>query len=197
MKKNILGITSSRADYDLQKEIFKKITLDNNYNFNLIITGNHSIKKHGFSLQKIKKDRFFNNYINIKFPNKLEISNYFLVTQYQKEIYKKIKAINPKAVILLGDRIEILLFSLVCNLLNIKIFHISGGETTLGSKDDIYRDCITRLSDFHFVSHLNFKKRIISINKNSKNIYVTGSLGVENIYNFLKKKNHLLTNLIN
>ena len=35
MKKNILGVTSSRADYDLQKEIFKKITLNDKFNFDV------------------------------------------------------------------------------------------------------------------------------------------------------------------
>ena len=53
MKKNILGVTSSRADYDLQKEIFKKITLDDKFNFNLLITGSHSIKKQGFRYYSI------------------------------------------------------------------------------------------------------------------------------------------------
>lgn len=195
MKKNILGVTSSRADYDLQKEIFKKITLDDKFNFNLLITGSHSIKKQGFSLQIIKKDKYYNNFFITNFPNKLEISNDYLINKYQREIYKKIKTINPIAVILLGDRVEILLFALVCNLLNITIFHISGGETTLGSKDDIYRDCITRFSNFHFVSHIVFKKRITSINKNSKNIFVTGSLGAENIHRFLKKKKTFINSI--
>ena len=34
----------------------------------------------------------------------------------------------------------------------IPIIHINGGEKTIGSTDDMFRHCITKLSNYHFVS---------------------------------------------
>jgi GDP/UDP-N,N'-diacetylbacillosamine 2-epimerase (hydrolysing) len=46
------------------------------------------------------------------------------------------------------------------------------------------------MSNFHFVSHSDYKKRLIKMGENPKTIYNVGALGVENIYktNFLSKE---------
>jgi GDP/UDP-N,N'-diacetylbacillosamine 2-epimerase (hydrolysing) len=64
----------------------------------------------------------------------------------------------------------------------VPIAHIHGGEITNGSLDDGYRHCISKMSNFHFVSHKNYKKRLVQLGENPKTIYNVGSLGVENIY---------------
>ena len=62
-----------------------------------------------------------------------------------------------------------------------KIAHIHGGEVTSGSIDDIIRHTITKFSDLHFVSTEVYKKRVIQLGENPKNVFNVGSLGVENI----------------
>ena len=63
----------------------------------------------------------------------------------------------------------------VCALHNeIPTVHIHGGEKTSGSMDDIYRHCISKMSLLHFVSHKDYKKRLIQIGENPKNIIMWG-----------------------
>ena len=48
--------------------------------------------------------------------------------------------------IILGDRYEALATALACFFSSIKIIHIGGGSITIGSLDQIYRNCISQLS---------------------------------------------------
>ena len=66
--------------------------------------------------------------------------------------YKQIiKRYDPRLVILLGDRYEVLSFALACFFSEKPICHIHGGEITKGSFDDTIRHMITKLSHYHFV----------------------------------------------
>lgn len=52
--------------------------------------------------------------------------------------------------IVFGDRLEMLIASLCLYKERIKIAHIAGGETSLGSLDETYRNIITSISNYHF-----------------------------------------------
>ena len=67
-------------------------------------------------------------------------------------------------------------------LMNIPIAHIHGGELTLGLIDDAIRHSITKMSHLHFVTTKSYKKRIIQLGENKKNIFHVGAPGIENIY---------------
>ena len=106
-----------------------------------------------------------------------------------KKIGNYLNSLKPNTLILLGDRYEILSAGIAAFFNQIPITHIHGGEKTQGSYDDIIRHSITKLSDFHFVSHNTYKK-VIQLGENPRNIFNVGSLGAENItkLTFLNKK---------
>ena len=64
--------------------------------------------------------------------------------------------------------------------MKIKIAHIHGGEVTSGAFDDNIRHAITKFSNHHFATHKTYKKRLIQLGENPKNVYLVGSPGVEN-----------------
>jgi GDP/UDP-N,N'-diacetylbacillosamine 2-epimerase (hydrolysing) len=107
-----------------------------------------------------------------------------------KRISSLIKADKPDLFIVLGDRYEIFAVSLAAYISKIPIAHIHGGEITQGSLDDGFRHCISKMSNLHFVSHMNYKRRLVKMGENPKSIYNVGALGVENIYktHFLNKE---------
>ena len=74
----------------------------------------------------------------------------------------------------------------VANILNIPLIHLYGGEITNGSYDNQIRHAITKLSDYHFVSTLKSKKRVIQMGEEKK-VFLVGSLGVENLLIHQKK----------
>ena len=80
---------------------------------------------------------------------------------------------------MLGDRYEILGAAIAAHSFGIKIVHFHGGETTLGSKDDDYRNAITQFSNYHFVTCAEHYKRVEAIKNSRNNIYIIGSIGVD------------------
>jgi GDP/UDP-N,N'-diacetylbacillosamine 2-epimerase (hydrolysing) len=66
-------------------------------------------------------------------------------------------------------------------IVGIPIAHIHGGEITEGAIDDSMRHCITKLSSIHLAASDEYKKRIIQMGENPKNVYNVGGLGVDNI----------------
>jgi GDP/UDP-N,N'-diacetylbacillosamine 2-epimerase (hydrolysing) len=95
----------------------------------------------------------------------------------EREILDTLKSIEPDMVLLLGDRYETLTAAHVAAYLQIPIAHIHGGETTEGSVDDKYRYAISMLSNYHFVCHEKYKRRLEGLGLN--HIYVCGAPGVD------------------
>ena len=182
--------TSTRADFGLLKNLIFEFKKNKNFDLKIIATGTNFSKKHGFSFSEIKNHKvkvykkiFTTN--NTKSPKSLLNDMSFLSIN----ISSLIKKDKPDLFIVLGDRYEIFSISLAAYLSKVPIAHIHGGEITQGSLDDGFRHCISKMSSFHFVSHGDFKARLIRMGENPKTIYNVGALGVENIYktNFLSK----------
>ena len=152
----------------------------------------HLYKKFGSTYKEILNDK-------VKIYKKLNInskSDKFLTTPFSLSLAIKkfsllFKKEKPHLVILPSDRYEILASALACNYLNIPVIHFYGGETSLGSLDEIHRNCISNIAKYHFVSHESCKKKLIKmLNLNEKKIFNVGSIDLDKIKNikFFSKK---------
>lgn len=89
--------------------------------------------------------------------------------------------ISPKAILVVGDRFDILPSVLSARLANIPILHLQGGERS-GSIDDVIRDIVTICAERHYVSTDKSFENVNNIAK-SKNIFNFGCPSVEHITN--------------
>lgn len=179
----IFLVTSSRADFGLLKNLIFELNKSSNFDLKIIATGSHFSKKHGFSFNEIKNEKI-RIYKKILITNNTKSSRSLLndMSVLSKSISFLIKKNKPDLFIVLGDRYEVFAITLAAYLERIPIAHIHGGELTQGSLDDGFRHCITKMSNFHFVTHEIYKKRVIQLGENPNSIYNVGSLGAENIY---------------
>ncbi len=185
MKKKFLVFTSSRAEYGIMKNLIKK--MQKTFDTKLIVTGTHLSKKFGFTVKEINED-------NIKIYKKISTLNGTgqkgIVKTISNGLVKFTKILAKEklqAILVCGDRYETLAPCIAASFLKIPIIHFHGGEITKGSYDDVFRHMITKMSTLHFVSHKYYKKRVIQLGENKKNIYNFGAIGIEN-----KHKNLLL-----
>ncbi len=162
-KKKILFVSSSRAEYGQFSFLLKKLQKLKKFNFQLIVTGSHLKKNFGNTHKEISNDK-------VKIYKKIKIHFYkddLLSVQksFNLGLNKFSLLINnfkPNLVILPGDRYEIFAFALACFFNNIPIVHFYGGDTSLGSQDEFYRNSISTLSNYHFVSHNLHVKKLIN-----------------------------------
>mgnify|MGYP001212275926 CR=1 FL=1 len=178
--KKILVFTSSRADFGLLKNLILK--LKQNYKTDVVVSGTHLSNNFGYTFQEIEKSKIkifkkikWKNF-NDSYKNICKNFSYNL-----EEISKILNSNKFNLVVLLGDRYETLSVAIAAHLARVPIAHIHGGELTNGIVDDAFRHSITKLSHIHFVSHIDYKKRIIQLGEDPKNIHVVGGLGIESI----------------
>ncbi len=175
--RKICVVTSTRAEYGIMSRLINKIELDSELELQLIATGTHLSEKFGLTYKEITSP------IKKKIDIEIEKEPSRAMAVAIEKFSKNFKELKPDILIVLGDRYEIMAVVIAAMLNNIPIAHIHGGETTEGAIDEAIRHSITKMSHIHFTSCEEYKKRIIQLGENPKNVFNVGSLGVENIEN--------------
>ena len=183
----IAAVTSTRADYGLLSPIISKLKNDEAIDLTLIVTGTHLSKRHGKTVEEIIADKFK---IGAKIEINLEDDDPFALTlaaaDLTTHIARKLKSLKPEAIIILGDRFEMVPIAYAAVLQNIKVIHLHGGEMTLGAIDNKMRFAISHLADLHLTATKKSKQRLINSGIDKRYIVNAGAIGVENAINMTK-----------
>ena len=184
--KKVAVFTGSRSEYGLIKNLINIIFKSNYFNLDLIVSGSHLAKNYGKTLDEIKRDKIqISKLIKFKYQKNMSDPKYISsnMSKLMADLGSYLKKKLPDVLILVGDRYETFIAAVTAVILKIKIVHIHGGEITRGSRDDLYRHSISKMSDYHFVSTEPYKKRLIQLGENPKNIFNFGALCNDNIKN--------------
>jgi GDP/UDP-N,N'-diacetylbacillosamine 2-epimerase (hydrolysing) len=190
--KKIVAVTEGRMTYGLLHWTLKELEEHPDFELHVVATGSHLSQKHGMTISEIEKVGFSN-------LHKIEsiVGNHDLRINIAKSMAKIIEKlseifekIRPDAMMILGDRFELLAAANVCTVMNIPIIHICGGEISEGTFDEQIRHAITKLSHLHFAGCEEYKQNIIKLGENKNRIFDVGEPGVENIskLEFLEKE---------
>jgi len=194
---NICVVTATRAEYGLLKPLMKMIVQSKILNLQILVTGAHLSTEFGLTYKEIEQDGFIIN-------EKIEM---LLSSDTAKGIVKSMGVgmiayadafdkLKPNALIILGDRYEMLAVASSASVFKIPIIHLHGGEITEGAYDDAFRHAITKLSYLHFTSTEQHRNRVIQLGENPKNVFNVGAIGLDNIYNLkLLSRDELETEL--
>lgn len=181
--KKVLYITGSRAEYGIMKRLLLRLNEDKDIELTIVATAMHADKKYGETYKVIEEDGLkVDKLIDIELNNsnnkKVIDSMAICLQEFGQYLFEK----SFDAVILLGDRYEILSVAIAAAMHNIPIIHLHGGEITLGNYDEFIRHSITKMSKLHLVSTEEYKKRVIQLGENPKSVHNIGSLGAENSF---------------
>lgn len=187
---NILFYSGSRSEYGILKYLIKPLQEEKTFNTKLLLSGTHFSGKFGNTFSEVatdgvKFDKILNNSSSDSY---LDLNK--SLAMLQKKISKYLDKKKFDIIFLLGDRIDLLPVASSALLKGIKICHLHGGELTMHLIDEYVRHAITKLSNFHFVANKKYKKRVVQMGENPKNVFNVGSLAVDGIskMKFLNKK---------
>lgn len=184
--------SGSRSEYGINNKLLKLLKEDKKYKLFFLVSGLNKNEVFGLTLKSIKFDDNFEVSKNIPLNTKITTTNQ-VVSNFSK-VFKEssdfLQNKDIKLLIVIGDRYETLAATLAAYINRIPIAHIHGGEKTFNSLDDNFRHSISKFSNLHFVSHKDYKKRLIQIGEDKKNIHLVGGLGAEILHDFefIKKK---------
>ena len=197
--KKILIITERRADFSRFKPIIKLIQKDKKLDYQLIVTGLHLVKKYGYTINEINKDKFK---IFSKF--KMFDNEYFIKNDGAEMVRAIGKVFINISYLLKKSKPDLILsgFDIAANFaisvagahMNIPVAHIQGGEVS-GTIDESIRHATSKFSNFHFTANKETKNRLIKLGEIPKNIFPVGCPSIdallsENLINkmLIKKK---------
>ena len=180
--KKISLVSSTRADFGLLINLINKLRKSPFFKLRLLVTGSHLSAKHGNTYREIIDEKIqIDSKIKIKI---FEDSNEGVSLSIADTIKKFTQEFNdnkPDILILLGDRYEIFAVASAAYTLGIPIAHIHGGEVTAGSLDEGFRHSISKFSSLHFAATNEYRRRIIQLGENPKNVFNVGGLSLDNI----------------
>lgn len=183
MRQSVCVVTGSRAEYGLLRPLLFQLRDDKEIELRLVVTGSHLSGTFGNTQQEIENDGLK---IDTRIAIPLEDDSR---TGMAKATGAALSAFSdyfgekrPNLLVVLGDRYEIFAASAAAAILRIAIAHISGGDITEGSLDDVFRHCITKMSLLHFPGCKQSAERIVQLGENPARVFNVGELGVENCF---------------
>jgi UDP-N-acetylglucosamine 2-epimerase (hydrolysing) len=176
MKKKILFITGTRADFGKLKPLMQEISKLEEYEYAIFATGMHQLSKYGKTLNEIEKAGLTNvfPYINQVDSDDMEM----ILANTIKGLSRYLHETKVDLIVVHGDRVEALAGAITGSLRNILVAHVEGGEIS-GTIDELIRHSISKLSHIHFVATDTAKKRLLQLGEKENTIYQIGSPDVD------------------
>jgi GDP/UDP-N,N'-diacetylbacillosamine 2-epimerase (hydrolysing) len=178
--RKICIFTSTRSEWGLLRGVAERIRQSER--LQLLVSGSHLSEKLGMTIQEIVDAGFpVDARVDIlKFDDSPGgiCKTMGLALSGSGEALAQLK---PDLLVILGDRYESFCAAAAAQILRIPIAHIHGGETTEGAVDEAFRHSITKMSQLHFPSCEEYRRRIIQLGENPARVFNVGALGIENI----------------
>ena len=183
--KKIAVFSSNRSDYNKLEQIIKIISESKKLELMLFVYGSHMLSEFGNTKDNIKYK--INAYISTDTESGDMIKSF---TNGMNEFSTILTEMKPDAIVLHGDRYDVLSVAMIALLLNIYIIHIEGGELS-GSIDEKIRHSISKLANLHFVSNKQSYNVLVQMGENPENIKITGCPSMNKIMSIKKDINIL------
>ncbi|MCU0629364.1 MAG: UDP-N-acetylglucosamine 2-epimerase, partial [Methanoregulaceae archaeon] len=181
MKKKILYISGTRADYGLMRSVLKGISACPDLDLAIVATGMHLMPEFGKSISEIQSDGFGTIHtIPVIYPDDSRASMSAFVGELVVALTKVIQKNRPDAILLLGDRGEMLAGAIAGTYMGVAVIHIHGGEIT-STVDEPVRHAITKLAHIHLAATKKSARRIIRMGEDPGTVHVVGAPGLDAI----------------
>ncbi len=179
--KKIAVITTTRAEYGLLKPVIGQLREKENdeLKVELVVSGTHLSPRFGMTVDEI--DQRIDHRIEIPVNTDTDLD----ISKNQAEALVKFTELFSKekydAVILLGDRYEMLSVAVAAGNTRTPVFHLCGGDSSEGALDEWIRHSISKISYLHFVTNEVSRKRVIQLGENPDRVFNYGSTSIDNI----------------
>lgn len=182
MRKKIIYISGTRADFGLMTPVLKAIAESKKLSLKVYATGIHLTPEFGFTFKEVKKSFPEAGKIKAIFEKDSRQGMADFAGKFLFKVIEILKKESPDLVLLLGDRVEMLCVATACLYLGIPTAHIHGGEKT-STVDELARHAITKLTSIHFAATKKSAERIKKMGEEGWRIQTVGAPALDVILN--------------
>ena len=183
--KTVCIATSTRADWGILKPLAAALRDCGLIRLQVLATNMHLLEAYGHTVDEIISDGFTVD-ARVEMPDADgagDTARAIAMGLCLSGTAKALAKLRPDALVILGDRYEMLAVASAAAVMRIPVIHISGGEISEGAIDDSLRHAISKLATLHLVSAEPYRRRVIQLGEHPSRVINTGSLGVWNMMN--------------
>ena len=175
-------ITSSRADFDILLPLLREFKKHREVELLLFVTGMHLMPEFGLTMKYIETEGFkIDHLVDLEMASTTREAVVDSIAAGLNQFARLYQQDRPDAILILGDRAELLGATIPAVILNVPIIHLSGGDITEGAYDDTVRHCLTKMASLHFPTTEVYRQRVIQMGENPSTVFNFGSLGIDRI----------------
>jgi len=180
-KMKIAAITGNRSDYDLMSYLYRRLNLDEDIDFGLIVTGAHLMPGYENSTVEMRRDgnKILAEINNITGGDALKdrAAGIGLLMGPLTDI---LESFAPDLLIGVGDREEVPAAALAAAYMKIPFTHFFGGDFVPdGHPDNLARAAASTLATVHMVSLEAHRQRLLAMGEPDFRIHVIGSIALD------------------
>lgn len=180
----ICFVTTTRADWGLLMPVADILRRTEGVEVSVVASNMHLSERFGMTAGEIEAAGFT---IDARVPmddeGDDEASRVRAAAQCMAGMADAFSRIAPDALVILGDRYEMLAVASAAAIMHIPVVHIAGGAVSEGAVDDSMRHAITKLASLHLTETEEYRRRVIQMGEAPDTVVDTGAIGVWNALN--------------
>jgi GDP/UDP-N,N'-diacetylbacillosamine 2-epimerase (hydrolysing) len=181
MSRRILYLTGTRADFGLMAATLHRIAGTPGLQLQLAVAGMHLSEEHGHTVDEVVASGLE---VAARIPYDMHTrsgaSMALGIAACLQGMTVLLQQQRPDALLVLGDRGEMLAAAIAALHVGVPCVHVHGGERS-GTVDEPVRHAISKLSSYHFVATEGARDRLLRMGEAAGRIFVTGAPGLDGL----------------
>jgi UDP-N-acetylglucosamine 2-epimerase (hydrolysing) len=176
MKRKVLFITGTRADWGKLKPLISDLSSSERFSLQIFATGMHMLERHGSTWEEVRSFGVgsVHPFVNQSPNDSMEQ----ILSKTITGLSDYVRENRPDLIVVHGDRVEALAGAVVGAFSNVLVAHIEGGELS-GTIDELIRHAVSKLSHLHYVANEDSKRRLVQMGELPDTVFIIGSPDVD------------------
>ena len=179
--RRILYLSGTRADFGLMQSTLQRIHATAGMQVQIAVTGTHLSPAHGHTIGEVRASGLpVVAEIPVDVLTRTGASMALAIAEVVRGMTDLLQRDRPDALLLLGDRGEMLAAAIAGLHVGVPVVHAHGGERS-GTVDEPVRHAISKLASYHLVATDGARERLRRMGEAEDRIFVTGAPGLDGL----------------
>jgi GDP/UDP-N,N'-diacetylbacillosamine 2-epimerase (hydrolysing) len=179
--RRILYLSGTRADFGLMQSTLQRIQATPGLQVRVAVTGSHLSPQHGHTVDEVRASGLpVAAEIPVDMLTRTGASMALAIADVVRGMTALLQRERPDALLLLGDRGEMLAGAIAALHVGVPTVHMHGGERS-GTVDEPVRHAISKLASYHFVATEGARERLRKMGEAADRIFLTGAPGIDGL----------------
>jgi GDP/UDP-N,N'-diacetylbacillosamine 2-epimerase (hydrolysing) len=179
--RRVLYLTGTRADFGLMRATLERIHATPGLQLQVAVAGMHLARELGHTIDEVRASGLpVCAEIPFDVKTRTGASMSIGIADCLRAMTELLVREKPDALLLLGDRGEMLAGAIAALHVGVPCVHAHGGELS-GTVDEPVRHAITKLATYHFAATPQACDRLLRMGERDDRIFVTGAPGLDGL----------------